>query len=184
MGKTYANADILLTAFAISTQVHLMTGPGTSILRGLGRPREEFVYSLSNVAILAVALPLSYLLCHGWTTLGIAFAVAGSTVGAAAIFVRHANRVLSVSFAHYAKSVIMPGAIPYVFGLALAYPIGAAVARSSRFTGAAWLVVGGLLYTAINAFVVERFIWEPGERLWFRSLLASSRRRLLRSCVK
>src|SRR5579883_1026120 len=46
MGKRYAGAAFLMIAFSIATQIHLMTGPGTSILKGIGRPKEEFHYAL------------------------------------------------------------------------------------------------------------------------------------------
>ena len=62
LGKRYDGAALLATVFAVATQFHLMTGPGTSVLKGLGRPKEEFYYSIPNVAALAVFVPLSRLI--------------------------------------------------------------------------------------------------------------------------
>ena len=53
-------------------QVNLMTGPGTSILKGIGLPNEEFYYCLPNVLALLIALPAARFIQGQWTALGIA----------------------------------------------------------------------------------------------------------------
>ncbi len=173
MGKPYPGAAYLMTLFSVSTQIHLMTGPGTSILRGVGRPKEEFVYSVSNLLVLAVTLPLSFVLNHGWNTQGIATAVAMATVISAVIFIRHANRIIGLSFKEYAVKVILPGYLPYLFGFLFSIPVGFAISHTTRSGGAVCLIVAGLFYSAIVLLVIDRWVWEPGERIWFHSLLQS-----------
>jgi O-antigen/teichoic acid export membrane protein len=57
LGKLPAGASTLVILFALSSHVHLLTGPGTSILKAIGKPKMEFHYSLANVVALAVIVP-------------------------------------------------------------------------------------------------------------------------------
>ncbi len=41
-------AVILFALFNVATQIHMLTGPGTSILRGIGRIYQEFWYAIPN----------------------------------------------------------------------------------------------------------------------------------------
>ena len=179
MGKRYAGAAYLMVIFSISTQVHLMTGPGTSILKGIGRPREEFFYGIPNILALLIALPLCRLILGEWTALGIGTAVACSTVVSAAYFLWHSNRLLHVSLGQYWKSVIYPGIVPYLIALPLAWPVQFAVEHVNRWKGAGVVAAAGILYSLVLLFVVDRFVWETGERLWFHAILANRLSRFL-----
>ena len=171
MGKRYAGAAYLMVIFSISTQVHLMTGPGTSILKGIGRPREEFYYGIPNLIALCLTLPAARLIEGKWTALGIGSAVALATLLSASFFLAHANKVLQISFSRYFRSVVVPGIVPYAVALVFAYPVTVAVEHSTRWVGAAWLVLAGTLYTLILAAVVDFLVWEKGERLWFHAVI-------------
>jgi O-antigen/teichoic acid export membrane protein len=181
MGKHFEGAAYLVVIFAISTQIHLMTGPGTSILKGIGRPKEEFYYLISNAAALVVTVPASWLIVGQWTVAGIGTAVAAATVISASVFLWHANRVLLVSLSQFCKAVIFPGLVPYVVALP-SIPLAAyAVAHFGRWAAAGWLALIGLLYSLALAFVVERFIWETGERYWIHETIAARLSRFRRS---
>lgn len=178
LAKDYPGAAYLMVVFAVATQVHLLTGPGTSILRGIGQPGEEFYYCLPNLAFLAVTVPLAWLIQGEWTTLGIGTAVPVATILAAIFFVFRANRLLGVSPGRYWKFVLWPGFTPYLLALCFTIPLGFAVNRSSRWEGAGWVLLAGILYTAILAFLVHRFVWERGERLWFEAIIRKGVNRL------
>ncbi len=139
MGKSYPGAAYLVVIFSLSTQVHLMTGPGTSILKGIGRPKEEFHYALPNVLALLIAVPLSRLILDEWTGLGIATAVAASTLIAAGYFLSHANRILLISFREYWKTVISPGLVPYLVAAPFGIPAAYAASHASRWVAAGWI---------------------------------------------
>jgi O-antigen/teichoic acid export membrane protein len=170
MGKYYAGATYLMVIFSISTQVHLMTGPGTSILKGIGRPQEEFHYAIPNIAALLVLIPLSKLLLGHWTVLGIATAVALSTLISAGYFLYHANRVLKISLHEYWKTVIAPGLVPYLVAAHFAIPGGYIVAHTGRWAAAGWLAGLGATYSLILLVVVDKFVWGATERQWFHSM--------------
>ncbi len=176
IGKHYAGGALLMTAFCISTQVNLLTGPGTSILRGIGKINEEFYYALPNIAFLAVALPLSRFLLHGWTVVGVGLAVAISTLLSAAIFLARAHKVLGIPLQKYARQVLLPGFIPYLAGL----PLGiVGLLFFSHLTR--WEEVGALLllasvYLALCLLAVATAILTEGEKLWFRAMIPVKKR--------
>jgi O-antigen/teichoic acid export membrane protein len=173
LGKHYEGAALLATIFALATQVHLMTGPGTSVLKGLGRPKEEFYYCIPNVAALVVLVPLSRLAWGAWTAVGIGSAVALSTVLSAAFFIRHANRLLALPAAEYFRRVVLPGIVPYLVSIPLVVPMIGVVNRMNRWSAAVLIVLLGAVYTAVLALVVDRWVMDEGERLWFRAVIRS-----------
>ena len=170
MGKHYAGAAYLVVIFSISTQVHLMTGPGTSILRGIGRQYEEFHYALPNVAALLVTVPISRFLLGRWTGLGIATAVALSTLISATYFVVHANRKLQVSAIEYGKAVLLPGLVPYAVAAPFAIAGFYVVAHTSRWAAAGWIAGLGALYSIALLLVIDRWVWGGQERQWFHAM--------------
>ena len=179
VGKHYAGAAYLMVIFSIASQVNLMTGPGTSILKGIGRPKEEFYYCIPNVIILLIAVPLSWLILGQWTVLGIGTAVASSTVLAAVYFLVHANRVLEIGAGTYLRSVVLPGVVPYALAAVFAWPAYYAVAHTNRWLAAACLAVLGAIYSVLLLIVIVRMVLEPGERLWFQAVLQSKAGRFL-----
>jgi O-antigen/teichoic acid export membrane protein len=184
LGRDYPEAALLMVLFSVATQIHLMTGPGTSILRGIGRPYAELHYALPNVVALGITLAVAYGIQGGWTTVGIGSAVAAATVVAAVWFLVVANRLLNVPTSVYLRRVVFPGAIPYLIALPLALPTGALVSANSRWTGAAIVLIAGLIYSAAFALIVIRFVFEEGERLWFVAVLRNRLERFLPKSVQ
>ncbi len=169
MGKTYPGAAYLVVLFALSGQVNLMTGPGTSILKGIGRPKEEFHYSIPNVLALMITVPLSRLILGEWTVLGIATAAAAATVAAAAYFLWHANRLLLIPFHEYWRTVVWPGLLPYAVAAPFGIPALYAATHANRWAAAGWIAVLGVLYSVLLIFAMDRFVWNAAERAWIRA---------------
>ncbi len=177
MGKRYPGAATLMVLFTIQTQVHLMTGPGTSILKGVGRPKEEFHYAIPNVIALIITVPLVRLILGQWTAIGIGYSVTIATLAAAIYFLQHANRILGIALWPYVKSVVWPGIVPYLAGLLFTFPVYYASGHLGRWQLALVVILAGLLYSALMAVVTVQFIFESGERHWFKAVLASKLKR-------
>ena len=173
IGKHYEGAAYLMVIFTLAAQMNLMTGPGTSILRGIGHPTEEFHYNIPNVVALGLSVPLSYLVLGKWTVLGIGTAVAGSTIVAAIYFVTHANRLMNVTFGRYLKSVFLPGAFPYVLAALFAVPANFAATHLNRWVAGGCIAGMIGVYVVLLVLLVGRFILETGERLWFQAIIQS-----------
>ncbi len=170
LGKRYPGTAFLMVVFCLSTQAHLMTGPGTSILKGLGRPKEEMHYIIPNLVAVVIFLAVSYLLV-GWTTFGIAVSVSAAKIVSVVYFIRRSNRLLGVSDGSYLRSVALPGIAPYLIGLVLSLPVHLAQAHVSRWTLALFLLALGLAYSLAVLLVVDRWVFESGERLWFHAVI-------------
>jgi len=181
IGKHYEGAAYLMVIFTLAGQANLMTGPGTSILRGIGLPRAEFHYNIPNVIALLCLVPLSYFIQGKWTVPGIGTAVASSTVLAALYFVSHANRLMGVSASRYLKSVLLPGIYPYLPAALCAVPASLAVSHFSRWTAGGCLVALIVAYLLLLLIVVRSLVLETGERLWFEAVLRSKLERFFPS---
>uniref|UniRef100_E6QMG7 Uncharacterized protein n=1 Tax=mine drainage metagenome TaxID=410659 RepID=E6QMG7_9ZZZZ len=161
----------LFVAFSISMQFHMLTGPGTSILRGIGKVWEEFYYSVPNILFLAVTVPLSYLYLHAWTTLGIGIAVAVATVCSACVLMTRVLFALHVSLADFLRLVIAPGLVPYLASALLAWPVWWSVMKINRWSGMAVLMVAGLLYSGMIAGLLGTLFLRDDEKAQLRKLL-------------
>lgn len=171
LGKEHPGATVLLVIFAISTQIHLLTGPGTTILKGIGRPREEFFYAIPNLLFLLLTVPLSYLVLGHWSVKGIGAAVALATTLAASVFICHANRLLQISVRTYFSEVVLPGVLPYLLALVVLAPVTSSVVTAHRVTAVIILGVAGCVYGALVVLMVYRFVLGREEQLWLSALL-------------
>jgi len=177
LGKVYPGTGYLMAIFAIQQHFHVMTGPGTSIMKGIGRPREELFYSVPNIAAVLVLMPLSYFVLGHWTILGLGTAVVIATLISATGFIVHVNRVLKVSTRHFLRYVLLPGIVPYIVGLFFIAP--ASLARhGGRWHGAAIIAIVGVLYALTLTVVLDLTVLDPGERKSLRNVLGRESKRL------
>jgi O-antigen/teichoic acid export membrane protein len=182
LGKSYSGTAYLMAIFAFQQHFHVMTGPGTSILRGIGRPWNEFFYSIPNAAAIIVAIPLSRLIFGGWTTVGLGSAVVAATVISSVTFIVHANRTLKVPPGRFLRESVIPGALPYIVGLVFAGPISLA-SHTGRLSGAAIIAVIAVMYALTLVFVLDRTVLGTEERDWLRSSLLRHKSLLLRKVI-
>jgi len=168
LGKKLPFGAVLFSIFTVQLQFHMMTGPGTSIVRGLGRIYDEFYYAVPNIVFLVIFLPLIRLYQGEWTSLGIGIGVGLSTVCAAAVLLWRVHRVLGVRWSDYIRDVFLPGLVPYVVGALIAFPTLRAVSSVSRIGGVAVLLVAGTIYSALVAFVYDRILFHASERIYVR----------------
>ena len=179
MGKLYPGTAFLMSIFAIQQQIHLLTGPGTSILKGIGRPREELFYSVPNMITLALSIPLSHLILGHWSVVGLGTAVVGATIVSAVGFILHANRLLDIPWRRYVRFVLLPGALPYLVGVLVSVPAWILTPHLSRAQGAMLLVAIGITYAAGLTVLVDRMVLERDEREWFRAVIRQRLKRIL-----
>jgi len=166
MGKVYPSTAYLMAIFALQQHFHVMTGPGTSILRGIGQPQQELFYSIPNVITVMIAMPLSYLVIGRWSIVGLGSAVVVATAISAVGFIFHVNRILDVPWRRFVRYAIAPGLVPYGLGLLFAVPASSAM-RVGRWHGLAILVVVGATYAVVLAAVMRLTVLDPEEWDWF-----------------
>jgi len=154
----------LFVVFSIAMQFHMLTGPGTSIFRGMGRVYEEFNYSVPNLLLLAITLPLTRWIEGRWTPFGIGVAVSVATAGSACWLMGRVLFVLDLKLARFLRVVVVPGFSCYAVAGLLAWPAARVVAELNRWQGAGVLVVVGLLYGVGLALVLHRWVLTDGEK--------------------
>jgi len=161
----------LFVLFSIAMQFHMLTGPGTSVFRGMGRVYEEFHYSVPNILLLAVTLPLAHWYFGRWTPFGIGVAVSVATVGSACWLMGRVLVVLDLKLSRFLYVVLLPGVSCYLVAGLLAWPAAQLVARVNRWQGAGILVLTGILYAAGTTALLHRWLLTNEEKRKTNGLL-------------
>jgi O-antigen/teichoic acid export membrane protein len=178
LGQAYPGAVAIMVLSAISVQINKLTGPGTSILKGIGRPHDEFYYAVPNILLMLILVPLTKVFIGSWELLPIVGAVLVATTVSAIIFIVRANRLLQVSAGDYLLKVLLPGLLPYLVGLLVALPVALLQAGLDRLQLAALVIGGVFLYSALTAGLTVFLVFDRGERLWFHAMAAKYLNRL------
>jgi O-antigen/teichoic acid export membrane protein len=177
LGKVYPGTVYLMAIFAIQQHFHVMTGPGTAILKGIGRPREELFYSVPNIVAVIVLMPLTYLVLGRWSIVGLGSAVALATAVSATGFIFHVNRILQVRWRRFVRYVLLPGVVPYIVGTVFIVPASLAT-HGGRWRGAAIIAIVGALYALTLTVVLDFTVLDDSERQSLRNVLRRESRRL------
>lgn len=171
----------LFVVFNLAMQFHMLTGPGNSLFRGMGRVYEEFNYTVPNLILLGITLPVAHWIEGRWTPFGIGVAVAMATAGSACVLMGRVLFVLHLPLSRFLRVVIVPGLAPYLIAAALAWPVTQSVAMVNRWQGAGILLVAGILYTAGAIAVLNRWVLTDAEKQkeigWYRRGLGMLRGR-------
>jgi O-antigen/teichoic acid export membrane protein len=154
----------LFVVFSIAMQFHMLTGPGTSIFRGMGRVYEEFNYSIPNLLLLAVTLPLSRWIEGRWTPFGIGAAVGVATAVSACVLMGRVLFVLDLKLTRFLRVVVLPGFACYAVAALLAWPAARLVAAVNRWQGAGILFAVGVVYLAGLGPVLHRWVLTDQEK--------------------
>ena len=99
-------------------------------------------------------------------------AVVASTILSAGYFLLRANRLVGLKPGRYAKSVLWPGIVPYIVAAFFAPAAYWALGHLNRWAAAGCIAGIGAVYSLGLLFVIHRFVFEAGERLWFEAVLA------------
>ena len=154
----------LFVVFSIAMQFHMLTGAGTSVFRGMGRVYEEFTYSVPNLVLLAVALPAVRWIEGRWSPWGIGAVVSVATALSACVLMGRVLFVLHLGFARFLRVAILPAAWPYLAAGLLAWPVAWLADRLNRWQGAGMLLAAGLLYAAVLAAMLYRWVLTNEEK--------------------
>jgi hypothetical protein len=63
--------------------------------------------------------------------------------------------------------------VPYLVAAPFAIPAYYVLAHANRWITAGCVAAIGAIYSLVMLFVINRFILESGERLWFRAVIGS-----------
>jgi O-antigen/teichoic acid export membrane protein len=157
-------APVIMIAFALASQFHLMTGPGTAMVKGIGRPRMEFHYSMANILALCITVPSSRWFFGSWSAKSVGFGVACATILAATYFVSVANRCLHIRASEFLTSSVLPGVLPYLAAFCASVPMRLVPLPQGRVLVGLWLMAAFTIFFTVLACLWWTLASTNGER--------------------
>lgn len=160
-----ATLATILAWVAVSTHLHVLTGPASSVFRGLGKLSNEYLYH--GLRLLGFALgPLPLWLATPLTPTRLAAALALSGIAASAVYLAVSHRMLTGGLRGIVRLYAIPYGLPYaaaasVAALANLWP---APPHASRFAALAHLAPAGALYMALACGLAWRWILGAEQR--------------------
>ena len=169
----------ILALSALAAHLHIITGPGSALFRAMGQVANEFVYHGLRIATLALACGLLVLL-DAVDVAGLAFALSGSGLLAALLYLLHNQRRLGLPLGALLRDILLPAALAYPLA-ALSLGLGESLvpATASRWQLLSMLLGCGLFYTLAWASCLWPLL-RRDERAWISLRLSPLTARLPR----
>ncbi|CAM2010056.1 lipopolysaccharide biosynthesis protein [Acanthopleuribacter pedis] len=174
-------AAIMMSMFTLPVQFHTLSGPATSMFKGIGKPWREFYFPVIHLAVLIACIPVGWYLfqesagndeLQRQNTMNLAILVCVAQTIASFIYMYYANAKFGISQIRYLVHVVWPGLAPYLVGAVLYF---ATLPIFTPFHGDRWptlaiLIVVGVVYVLLNLGVCWYFFQE-GERDRVRGII-------------
>ena len=113
-GKYYPIAALVIIFLAIANYIHVSTGTGTALARGIGNPGLETIFGI--ILLLASAL-LGWLLGRTWGINGILLAVLIAYIVSSVIFMYLFNRSVDLANITFFREIILPPTVAMFSGV-------------------------------------------------------------------
>jgi O-antigen/teichoic acid export membrane protein len=155
----------ILTCVALYTHLHVLTGPASSVYRGMGKLSNEYAYHALRLTGLALGPGALYLSASLTPTL-LARVLAVSGMSSAALYLIFSHKRLAGDIRSMARLYVLPYALPYVAAAGVAalvqrWPLPP---QPGRFAALAHLVPAGVLYLLATSAMAWRWILCPAQR--------------------
>lgn len=175
------DAALIMVIFALPWHLNVVTGPASMLFRGLGEPKRELFYPVSQAILVALFTGIAYL-GWGWSIASIAVSVAAAMVGSALLYAFYANGRFGISQWEYVKRALLPGLVPYITAalLALASMPWIEWAAADRWRALAMTGGAGIAYTIVTLGAIWFLMTDWGEREYLRLQIAHTAGGLLR----
>lgn len=174
VGPGYDNAIPITWLVAVMSVVHLATGVGTSIFKGVNRTGRELEYTLIQLILAVIWIPgLTY---RG----GLLGAVTGtliSIVVPSLYFIHRTNVAFRIPLREYCATTLLPGVAALMAGTVVFAGLRLMPALSRWWTLAEVLVAGSV-YLVLAAVILKQWFLSPAE---LETLLKPVTRRLRRA---
>jgi O-antigen/teichoic acid export membrane protein len=147
LGKEFAEIVPVMQILALGTFINLLSGVGTSCLRGTGDTQWETKYMGVSLILLLITAPFAL---HMFGLVGVASAYCFSQIVGTIYFMVLSNRLFEIARIQFVHRILFPVAVIFLSGvpLFLACHFGFDLSHLSRWEG------GGLLLTLISVQVV------------------------------
>jgi len=166
LGGDLAGFPLIMALTAIWSHLHIVTGPGSAILRAMGKVGNEFVYHGLRFGLLSVCTSTSLFFMPS-TVDGLAWGLSIGGAAAAAGYLVVNQRRLALPLQRLLVEVLLPGLFAYpLAGLARLAWDTLVPASVGRWDLLACLALFGVLYTL--AWLLLAWVWllTAAERLY------------------
>lgn len=144
---------------AVATVIHLTTGMGTAILKGVDRTGRELEYTVIQLALALVWIPGFAANCG---LMGAVWGTALSLIIPSLFFVWRGNVIFQVSFSFYVKKTMRPCLAPFLAAV-LSAGLLQLIPPLSRWFTLLEVMISGLLYLLITAVFLKLWIFTDDE---------------------
>ena len=166
-----AGFPMIMALTALWSHLHIVTGPGSAILRASGKAGNEFIYHGLRLGMLAVCVSVS-LLVMPTTVEGLAWGLAIGGAAAAAAYLVVNQRTLAIPLRRLLTEILLPGLLAYpVAGLLRVIWERLIPETSGRWHTLAYLGFFGTVYTVAYLLATWTWLLTPAERMRLTELL-------------
>jgi len=161
LGPGHHDAALAASALAVMLGVNILTGVGSSLARGIGRPGLEVRYQITSMVLHVV---LSLVLIHRYGFVGGLCALVVSSVIGSLYFLWCFHRLLTVPLGEFVRAVVARPLLAAVLGAGAAAGVGGAFDRAldTGTRGAALFHLGlgaaTMLVVALTTLLGTRFL--------------------------
>ena len=159
VGPEGAKAYTITIIIAAATVIHLTTGIGTTILKGIDRTGRELEYTVIQLVLALVWIP-GFAAYGG--LMGAVWGTALSLIIPSLFFVWRGNVIFQVPFSLYVKKTMRPCLAPFWAAVLSAGLLGLMPPLSRWFT-LLEVVISGLVYLLMTAVFVKLWVFTDDE---------------------
>ncbi len=160
VGPGYDNAIPITWLVAVMSFIHLATGVGTSIFKGVNRTGRELEYTLIQLILALIWIPW---LAHLSGLVGAVVGTLISIVIPSLYFIQRTNVAFRILFREYFTATLLPGVAALLSG-AVVFAGLQWMPVLSRWWTMAEILVAGCVYLVVAALILKR--WFLSSREW------------------
>ncbi len=174
VGPGYDRATPILLLVAVSSLVHMATGAGTLLFRGVNRAGRELEYTLITLVLSIIWIPA---LAALYGLVGAVWAAAVSIVAGSTYFIWRTNLAFRIGWREYCVRTLLPGLGPVLAGIPVFMALSA-IPTTSRWAALGEVLFFGALYLVLCGLILHSWFLREEERPVLRSVLRSVVRKL------
>jgi O-antigen/teichoic acid export membrane protein len=172
LGRDLADLAPLMIVMTVAFQIHMLTGAGTSLMSGLGRPGEALIYCIAHLIALGLCYGGAKLFVPSLSSFTIGCAVSLANVLAALYYIQRTNRLLGIPLSQYLQEAGFAGILPYLAAAPFGFAASSVLSHQDRWTGLLILAGLGIAYGVVLAPAVYHLILDSPARHWVRAAFA------------
>lgn len=170
LGADLMAFPMIMALTALWSHLHIVTGPGSAVLRAMGKAGNEFVYHGLRFVLLAICVSISLYLMPS-STAGLAWGLALGGAAAATAYLAVNQRVLALPLRNLFAQILLPGLAAYpLAGLLRAVWDLAIPATTGRWETLAALALFGVLYALAYLLLAWAWLLNGVERAYLGAL--------------